>query len=72
MESTDSEQEWFITEEMEIDDIKVAVCIEDKKKYKKTKVGRGIAKAGYRNDYNLYPGSTVFNRVIYICFIYNL
>ena len=40
---------------------------EQKKKYTKTYYGRGYAKKGYKEDYNLHPPSNIHRKVM--CYI---
>ena len=69
---------WTEIDDMEVEDIHIIKYLQKKEKKKKKKKtwGKGNAKTGYRNAYNLYGGSTVFHRVlffvIYVIYCYKL
>ena len=69
---TEIENIWTKIDDMDVDDINIIKTIKKKESYiKKKKFGKGNAVAGYRNAYNLYSGSKVFQRVtLFVSFLF--
>ena len=52
---------------MEIEEIEMKMLEKDTQREPKPKPGKGIATKGYKEDYELYEGSKIHEKVLYFC-----